>query len=1725
MSELSKVDIYRQIEVLRHNLLDLTMRNQLLNFRPRTMTVEVKEGDLAEIYDRLVLKKSKRKLLQFIPRTEYDETLNGPRNDVLESVNKTDDVEDVDSSESDASENPSEIEIGLNKTGPNGDRKIEKEINLTHNSSIHSESSEALSSEETATNNLLSSHETAPSNVLSSDENDLLWDSPQPDQETLEKNRELILPTNLTGSELQRRLFYINQRARSMMEEQGYNILYLAMGFLRWQDDNGNPEYREAPLILVPVELERRRVKGSFKLRWTGEDIIPNISLQAKLIEQGVEIPDFEMPRTKEGVTEYLDLVRKSVSLDTDWEIQNKIYLGFFSFTKFVMYKDLEPSSWPEDMPLEENPLIKEIFDPAEEELDPGFLENQVDSQLTSQDVYHVMDADSSQIAVIEDVKKGRDLVVEGPPGTGKSQTIVNLIAELLARGNTVLFVSEKMAALEVVKGRLDSVGLGEFCLELHSKKSNKKDVLEKLESVLRNPKPLDISLDNDLTTIEELKTDLNQYVNLLHSPYGKIGWTPYQIFGLKEKSLEHFEKSDHKMPRFPMEKVEDCSLKEWQQTVNKFKELGELYRLVKPVAHNPWRITQPDPILPAEEEHIQNLLTSSLQILNTLKSKAQELSKKSGVKIPTTLEETEHLIAAVEIISSFPSLERDLIMNPSWDYDKLKVYQLIKSLEEYKSITKDLDRFNKSALEVDIPALLKEFQGQKKKILKFLSSDFKKLKKKIGKVYVGTPPDDDEKILKDLEELKRCRELQEEIRNQNEKARALFGSHWKAEKSQATNLKNISEWILKFRKALKEGRIDEKTLIILDSINQKELKHITQKLHQDYDNLLNSMKNLDQFLHFKVESILGKGITKCQLEELDGQIQQLKDEMRGLQNWSRYSSSRAECLETIGSKLVDIMDQDEIESLDLIPCLEGNFADSILRKLFLNEPLLSRFVGDVHLKRIEEFKELDDKIIKLNRFRIAEKLYDKRPSLSSNASPRSELGVLKSEFSRKRGHMPIRKLLSICGGLIQTINPCFMMSPLSIAQYLEPYSVKNHRFDYVIFDEASQVKPEDALGALLRAKYAVIMGDTRQLPPTTFFDILIDVESEDYDLAVLADMESILHLTKRSFPSKMLRWHYRSRHESLIAVSNQEFYDNHLLVYPSPSQDAEELGLKLIHLPDTVYDRGKTATNHEEAKQVIKTVFVHYQKYGDAKSLGVGTFNVRQQQAILEELELQLKLHPKMEKYFNRNQEEHFFVKNLETIQGDERDVILVSVGYGFDSTGRLSQNFGPVNQDGGERRLNVLMTRAREKCIIFSNFRGRDLKLSSNSPFGLRALKVFLEYAENKNLKQPDKFPKSNETAFEEAILEFLSKKGYEVHSQVGCAGFRVDLAVVDPEFPERYLLGITCDGPIYQSSRVARDRDRLRQQILKGLGWNLYQLWSPDWYRNRAEIQKRLLEHIEELLDEERAELEFIPPVGDEDQIIQDSIKESEDETAPSRMDVEVLRSEITLTPSNDEKEKNESPASEFDVLENEINIETNTPSVDGIPSRIENSLEELASYHLCNLDENFQTSEELHNQPVGDVARAVICVVQDEGPIHYDEVVKRIRIHWGLSRAGRRVQTIMKKAVELALQDGQIIRKGDFLYYKDAPIMVRRRTGKQKVNMELISQEEIAEAVIMVLKSQYATLPDDLVREVVKLFGAKIARGPATRRINGVITDLINQEQMEKRPDGMVDLVRN
>ncbi len=401
--------------------------------------------------------------------------------------------------------------------------------------------------------------------------------------------------------------------------------------------------------------------------------------------------------------------------------------------------------------------------------------------------------------------------------------------------------------------------------------------------------------------------------------------------------------------------------------------------------------------------------------------------------------------------------------------------------------------------------------------------------------------------------------------------------------------------------------------------------------------------------------------------------------------------------------------------------------------------------------------------------------------------------------------------------------------------------------FDLVVFDEASQVRPVDALGSLLRGKKAVVVGDSKQMPPTSFFDRISHVdENSDDEESVTADIESVLDLfASQGAPSRTLRWHYRSRHQSLIAVSNREFYNNDLVVFSSPDSEREGVGLQYHHLPDAVYDRGRSRTNPKEAETVARAVMEHAARNPEL-SLGVAAFSQAQGQVIYDRLETLQRQDDSVEAFFSAHPEEPFFVKNLENVQGDERDVIFISVGYGRDERGQVNQNFGPLNNEGGERRLNVLITRAKQQCRVFTNLHHEDI---TSQTIGMRALRTFLAYAETGNM--PDNPYVSSfevDSPFQRAVTERLKERGYLVHQEVASGGRFVDIAIEDPQRPGRYVIGIECDGASYHSSRSARDRDRLREEVLRGLGWELHRIWSTDWFRNPERELKRAVDAIE-------------------------------------------------------------------------------------------------------------------------------------------------------------------------------------------------------------------------------------------------------------------------------------
>jgi very-short-patch-repair endonuclease len=1487
-----------------------------------------------------------------------------------------------------------------------------------------------------------------------------LWEMPPPEEGLAARHRDRNLQTGLQTETLHKSLFAIDKEAQEVMEEQGYTILYLALAFLEWQDSRHTDQIFRAPLILIPIEIGRTKVKSAYRISWTGEDIYTNISLQEKLYEQQISLPDFEMPENKEAISDYLAQVQQAIITQPSWRITSDIYLDFFSFTKFVMYKDLDPQGWPEGRHPMDHPLIKEILDPEGSEFPSGdlFPEDEIDDRLELERIYHVMDADPTQIAVIEDMKSGHNLVVEGPPGTGKSQTITNVIAELLAADKTVLFVSEKMAALGVVKERLDQVGLGEFCLELHSRKSNKKELLQEIRRSIESRSPVAINAEREFAVLANLRNDLNEYARSLRQPINPIGLSPWQLFGWKEEATCHFETVGKGIPSVGITGATSLSIQNWHDAEGKLDAYVQGLSLISsPVAH-PWRGCRPGVVTPADQSEVLSLIDSCCGDIVGLQNNLSSLKKITGITRPNRLLDCDKAIKAAEVVAISTPIDKKALLGRFWNHPKGVIASLLKDIEVYQKNRSALGEifFEEVFDRTDIGEILDEYEEFSSRLFRIFYSRYRFLRNTIKAWYKITPPNEIKSIIADVFLLNENQKLQHKISSKSETGEGLFGELWADENSDLEMLKQIFAWVYPFRQMVGEKAIANSAVDIIQAGANKD--GIRREIEVTGDAIKSTEANLVKLsdkLGANWHEIHEASYSELPFQELLILLENWKTNLHLLQSWSQYVLRRESCSNTPVENVVQMANKGQIQSADLMPCARGSLADILLREAFINRPALTEFVGELHENKISEFAALDRRMIEINRQRLAHKLHTSRPILQGGASSGSEAGILLGQLNRKRGHMPIRKLLSNVGGLIQKIKPCFMMSPLSVAQFLDP-RVSN--FDVIIFDEASQVRPEDAIGALLRGNQVGIYGDTNQLPPTGFFDRIIDSDevSENDETTGIAAVESILHKCRMSFPYRRLGWHYRSQHESLIAVSNVAFYDSSLRIYPSAIDNDDELGLKFLYLPDTVYDRGKSRINRKEAQAVAALAIRHYEQNPEI-SLGIGTFSVGQQQAIWEEIEFLLRDRPDIEDFFKKERHEHFFVKNLETIQGDERDVILVSVGYGFDREGVLSRNFGPVNQDGGERRLNVLMTRARRKCVIIANFRASDLSIEPTMKRGVTVLKMFLSYAESRNIDTHESVRAESDSPFEDSVKDFLESNGYEVRSQVGCAGFRIDLGLVNPEHRGCYFLGIECDGASYHSSRIARDRDRLRQQILEGLGWKIYRIWSTDWYRNRVQAQKRLLAAVEEHRIISAQTLSSM----------QKNISKNREKQEGGKCDG-IVRMDYTR--------------------QSEQNGQWN----------------ELAQEYIACSKLGISMHGEIHDRSISELAKAVESVVSVESPVHVDEVIRRIRTLWGLKRSGNRIREALRTAMEFAKQHGMITIEDEFCYNpKAGSIVVRCRIDDPSPDIELISIKEIAEAIKSVLMYQHGTLDDELTTQTAKLLGFRATNKQTYEHIKAVL----------------------
>lgn len=1554
--------------------------------------------------------------------------------------------------------------------------------------------------------------------------------------------------TLMYPEDLERQVSRMAQLARTAIEDSGANILYVAFGFLGWQDQAGSSTYL-APLLLVPVQLTRSGYDDEtrrkiYSIQHTGEDIQTNLSLKQKLSRDfGLDLPELE---DDDNVQSYLRKCGALLKAKPDWTIKHFASLGFFQFGKLLLYLDLDPARWPPSRRLDQHRVVSKVLGGGGGESDfeysAQYSPDQIESAAPEFRLVH--SADSSQHSVVVDAARGSDLVVEGPPGTGKSQTITNIIGVALKKGQSVLFVSEKMAALDVVRTRLDAIGLGEFCLELHSHRTQRSKLLKDIESRIQrgNAYAEPKGLEREVDRYERLRDRLNAYARLINQDVPGFDFSVHDLLWSVSR-LRNGGDADAGIIDDVPESAERLTQRELDDAVERINAILARRRIVQEefpeLQEHPLQGLALTPEAESTWEPHAERLRTILRHMESLRDAARRLSARSDANIPDTVEElgvatvlsralanpedTEASVqlgrlvdgqrAADEFLSylederrltearetasavwtndvldeprtlktrcesiralgegvfeatalSLEGLQRvadsargvaEIFAENSEDFTRMqqmldvtvprgvaglraadeffdllaempgdaldqrsKPLESIHDVEPMERLAQEQKALNRDVASLDLrfrveearktPSLAAaaELIGQKALVLGVFDSEwraanglYKSLSRGkpllrssekraadlraleslserltsfernpdytglLGKAFNGldTPVDhyvrlvewygkvrawagrwfqyaptviqsvmrievDAARQLRELEDVGLRKAIQQAIWHLDQMQYAAgeylaedwFGS-WEQGASVADRLSaNLHGNLPDIRNALRGEEVKpadafeaaKPYLRILGSVEHQErrrqylavtppLKPLDEKtlealsaaatfsgavwdtrtpdearliLQQRKDShavapLLHALKETDSLLeNYASEcgpAIKSLGVTECFCTQplADAPFTTVIERVeKALQGEASFSTWRDFVLSlhprgdpaVPWPQLGDGLMVGELADEQAKATLKLGLLSSLANRLVQDHEVLRDFESLEHEDLRQNLKDVDERLWELHREEIAAAAAQRRPPAGNGVGKvreYTEMHLLRHEIGKKRGHVPIRRLTTRAGGALTALKPCFMMGPLSVAQYLTPGELE---FDLLIMDEASQMRPEDALGAIARAKQVVVVGDPKQLPPTSFFDRLEAEESEDEDEeTVIEGKESILELLMPALGRvRQLNWHYRSQHESLIAFSNYKFYDDRLWVFPSPKQDATSgsLGITYHYVDEGEYSKQK---NLPEAQEVLRGVLREIRRSRGRRTVGVVAMNSQQAELLSDEWARLIREHPDQEALIDAwvERNEPFFIKNLENVQGDERDVIFISLTYGKDRNGHVFQRFGPINQRNGWRRLNVLFTRAKQNMVVYSSMRSTEVTPSPGN-VGATALRDFLEYCEKGGVLSEPVADSGREpdSPFEVEVAEALNRHGYVAVPQVGVAGFYIDIGVRHPEFGEEFILGVECDGATYHSAKSARDRDHLRQEILEGLGWRIHRIWSADWYNRRDREVRRLVDAV--------------------------------------------------------------------------------------------------------------------------------------------------------------------------------------------------------------------------------------------------------------------------------------
>jgi very-short-patch-repair endonuclease len=1412
------------------------------------------------------------------------------------------------------------------------------------------------------------------------------------EEEGPQANRVRVL---LFPDQLEARLRRLRANARLALQESGSNMLFLAFGFLEWQDRpagaRADTPFYQAPLILMPATIESdttARGQRRLKIGWSGEDIQTNLSLRRKLsTDFAIELPELTEDERPER---HFDRVRQAVSRQPAWKVRRFVTLALLTnLGKLLLYLDLDPEKWQGVGAPVDHPIVRALLggDPPVPPDPVPFADEPATARAIDLDLCLVDRADASQAKALLAALGGQSMVVQGPPGTGKSQTITNLIAAALYEGKTVLFVAEKLAALEVVRRRLRELQLGDFCLELHSHKTRKKAFFEDIAARLGKPMPgTPAQFAAGLRELEARRRELDGYRTAIGREAGHTGQTVADLLFAAGRARAEMPELAETIDRLAL--AEQVGAAGDTLAIDRFAEERTVQAIDQVVAaardlaayggpaRCPWRGVGGQSLLALDPAAGRRRLEDWRDAAHRAAAALAQASAAAAVPLPAERAAFARLETVAQIADTLPALcalaqeaqAAGAALAGRFDLPFAAgvrgVLQAVRLVELAAAAPHEALSCRHAGLDDPgaAPALAR--------LAALISARARLIGAMQGRIDKPEAEDGDEARLRAAGRLlseasfferfggewrearrlartlsapgasKRARNqgealilLAERIARDREIAgdgaiRAACGPHFRGAATEVAKLAAAQEWRERVRAAFADRRdralgarvLDLAPQDIADIAGQGSRALIAIRPHVE------GLAGKDGEPWPALAASLGPGplapafarlTTPQAVAALAGQVRAAFDAGKGwiaaqgeaiaalaideaawfgmpeaeiaagqaaarigealaapeaLAPWLAYQRARADAHVNGAGHVIAAVEAGAIAAGDAAPAWRIARLGDAARRLRAAEPILMRFDGLKLGGLRAEYARLDAEIMEMRRAIVAAKLMLRQPPEGVH-SPRTkemtELALLRRCIAMMARHPAIREVTARAGKALQALKPCFMMGPLSVAQYLAPGALA---FDLVIMDEASQIRPEEAIGAAARGRQLVVVGDDRQLPPTSFFDRIgtddgDGAEAEDEGGFAGQSDESILALAQSAFPGRqgMLQWHYRSRHPELIAFSNHQFYDDKLILFPAPQDSGGEIGLDLVFVEGGVAADG---VNDREAQIVARAALDHLRER-PGRSLMVVAMNVKQKERIetyIQQLATSIGCEALLDASQDDGHPEPFVVKNLENVQGDERDVVMISMTYGPRAAGgRVPQNFGPINQDKGHRRLNVLFSRAKERMVVYTAMRSGDVLAGPDSGSGVRALHDFLDFAETRRLPslgRPTGRPPGS--PFEEAVLRELDRAGYRCEPQLGVAGYYLDIAVRDPDAPQRFLLGVECDGASYHSTLSARDRDRLRQEVLESLGWQIERIWSVDWFRDPGRELRRILDRLASLRAPPRpAEGEAVAP----------------------------------------------------------------------------------------------------------------------------------------------------------------------------------------------------------------------------------------------------------------------